>query len=333
MKKKLKVAVVGLGNMGRHHVRNYSEIDEAELVAICDINQPIVDQFSKDFNCNGYTNFTAMLESESIDALSITAPTVHHFSIAYEAISNNIHVLIEKPICDSIEKAEQLQTLANEKNVLIMIGHIERFNPAVKKLKELIETNALGEITSLLSRRVGVFPAQIKDANVVIDLAVHDIDIFSYLLNKEPTQIHGNAGSALINDREDYADIMLTFGKQNGLIQVNWITPVRIRTLAITGTKGYAELNYMTQELTLFKSNYFQDKDKYGDDIIKFKDPSKEIIQVEKKEPLAEEIRHFLKCINNQKQPLINAKTGIQALSTALAVMDLIKQQKNQITS
>jgi UDP-N-acetylglucosamine 3-dehydrogenase len=333
MKKKLKVAVVGLGNMGRHHVRNYSEIDEAELVAICDINQPIVDQFSKDFNCNGYTNFTAMLESESIDALSITAPTVHHFSIAYEAISNNIHVLIEKPICDSIEKAEQLQTLANEKNVLIMIGHIERFNPAVKKLKELIETNALGEITSLLSRRVGVFPAQIKDANVVIDLAVHDIDIFSYLLNKEPTQIHGNAGSALINDREDYADIMLTFGKQNGLIQVNWITPVRIRTLAITGTKGYAELNYMTQELTLFKSNYFQDKDKYGDDIIKFKDPSKEIIQVEKKEPLAEEIRHFLQCINNQKQPLINAKTGIQALSTALAVMDLIKQQKNQIPS
>ena len=333
MKNKLKVAVVGLGNMGRHHVRNYSEIDEAELVAICDINQPIVDQFSKDFNCNGYTNFTAMLESESIDALSITAPTVHHFSIAYEAISNNIHVLIEKPICDSIEKAEQLQTLANEKNVLIMIGHIERFNPAVQKLKELIETNALGEITSLLSRRVGVFPAQIKDANVVIDLAVHDIDIFSYLLNKEPTQIYGNAGSALINDREDYADIMLTFGKQNGLIQVNWITPVRIRTLAITGTKGYAELNYMTQELTLFKSNYFQDKDKYGDDIIKFKDPSKEIIQVEKKEPLAEEIRHFLKCINNQKQPLINAKTGIQALSTALAVMDLIKQQKNQITS
>ncbi|RAP26931.1 oxidoreductase [Candidatus Marinamargulisbacteria bacterium SCGC AG-333-B06] len=328
MLKKIRIAVIGLGNMGKHHVRNYSELEDAQLVAVCDLQENVTKEFAEKYNCKGYTDLTKMLENETIDAVSITVPTALHYPIAYEIISRNIHTLIEKPICDTVEKAETLLTLAKTNNTIVMIGHIERFNPAVQKLKDIIDKGELGKVTSLISRRVGAFPAQIKDANVIIDLAVHDIDIFSYLLNKQPDNIYGNAGSALINGREDYAEIMLTYGDQNGMMQVNWITPIRIRKLSITGTKGYAELNYMTQELTLYESNYHEDHDDFGDFIIKFGNPTEHKITIDKKEPLREELSHFLSCIKTKKQPLIHAKVGIQALTTALTVMDIINIKK-----
>ena len=328
MQKQIKVAVIGLGNMGKHHVRNYSELGDAHLVAVCDLQENLTNEFEKKYNCKGYTNLTKMLENERIDAVSITVPTALHYPIAFEVISKKIHVLIEKPICDTVEKAEKLLKLAETNHTIVMIGHIEPFNPAVQKLKEIIDNNELGKVTSLISRRVGAFPAQIKDANVIIDLAVHDIDIFSYILNKQPDTIYGNAGSALINGREDYAEIMLTYGDQNGMMQVNWITPIRIRKLSVTGTKGYAELNYMTQELTVYESNYHEDHDDFGDFIIKFGNPTEHQIDIEKKEPLKEELNHFLLCIKENKKPLIHGKVGIQALQTALSVMDIINIKK-----
>ncbi len=326
MNKKLKVAVIGLGNMGKHHVRNYHELPDSELTCVCDLQENISNEFAEKYNCNAYTNIEKMIESEIIDAVSITVPTMYHYDIAKKIIEKKINVLIEKPICETVEKANKLIRLAKENNVVIMVGHIERFNPAVIKLKEIIKEGKLGKITSLISRRVGAFPAQIKDANVIIDLAVHDIDIFSYMLDKQPDNIYANAGRALINGREDYAEILLTYGEQNGMMQVNWITPIRIRQLSITGTKGYAELNYMTQELKLFKSNYHEDHDDFGDFIIKFGNPDTQEIEIEKKEPLAEELTHFLKCIKNSTSPLISGETGVLALKTAIDVMKVMKK-------
>jgi UDP-N-acetylglucosamine 3-dehydrogenase len=329
VEKKIKVAVIGLGNMGKHHVRNYSELSQSDLVAVCDLQENLTKEFATKYKCNAYTNLDTMLESEKIDAISITVPTKFHFEIAKKIISKKINTLIEKPICDTTEKATELIKLAKKNNTIIMIGHIERFNPAVIKLKEIIDEGKLGKVTSLISRRVGAFPAQIKDANVIIDLAVHDIDIFSYMLGKQPDKVYANAGRALINGREDYAEILLTYGDQNGMMQVNWITPIRIRSLSITGTKGYAELNYMTQELKLYESNYHEDHDDFGDFIIKFGNPTQHEIYIDKKEPLAEELTHFLTCIIESKHPLISGETGIQALQTALDVMTAIKANKD----
>lgn len=318
---KCNVAVIGLGNMGKHHVRNFSNIETANLVAVCDIQEDIVQEFSSKYNCKGYTNLQEMINSESIDAVSITAPTKYHFELAKFVLENNINVLVEKPICDNEADADILIELAEKNNLTLTVGHIERFNPAVLKLKEIIDNGALGKVTSIIAKRVGAFPAQIKDANVIIDLAVHDIDIMSYLLDKDPDQIYGNAGRALIDGREDYAEVFLTYGDQNGFIQVNWITPIRIRNLAVTGTKGYAELNYMTQELTLYESNYAQDFDSFGDYIIKFGTPNKKDISLEKGEPLNIELRHFIDCVINKKTPLITGERGKKALSIALEVM------------
>ncbi len=319
----LKVGVIGLGNMGKHHVRNYSEIPDATLTAVCDIHSETAKACAHHYHCQAFTSLDEML-SIPLDAVSITAPTRFHYDIAKKVIARGINVLIEKPIADSVEKADDLIALAKKHNVVLTVGHIERFNPAVLKLKELVDQGALGKITSMVSKRVGAFPAQIKDANVIIDLAVHDIDIFSYLLDKQPDNVTGAAGRALNSNREDYAEIFLNYGDQNGFIQVNWITPIRIRTLSVTGTKGYAELNYMTQELVLYESNYSEDFDSFGDFIIKFGIPNKREVSLEKQEPLNLELRHFLSCIKDKKPPLISGETGRQALAIALDVMKML---------
>ncbi len=327
MTKKIRVGVVGLGNMGKHHVRNYNEIETAELVAVCDLQQTLVDSFSEKYGCKGYTSLDTFLENETVDAINITAPTIYHYPIAKQILSKGINVFIEKPIADTTEKAKELIELAKQNGAVLMVGHIERFNPAVQMLKSIIDQGDLGKITSLISKRVGAFPAQIKDANVIIDLAVHDIDIFSFMLGKQPDKIFGNAGRALNDGREDYAEILLTYGDQNGMMQVNWITPIRIRSLSVTGTKGYAELNYMTQELKVYESNYYEDHDNFGDYIIKFGTPNERVIPVEKKEPLAQELRHFIDCVANNTAPIISGEVGLQALDTALEVMKVMNMK------
>jgi len=324
----LKVAVIGLGNMGKHHVRNYHNIENCQLVAVCDLKDGAAETYAEEFNCNAYSSIHDMLDKEEIDALTITSPTSTHYEVAKMVIERGISVLIEKPIADNVEHATELIELAKQNNVTLMVGHIERFNPAVTALKNIIEAGELGDITSLISKRVGVFPAQIKDANVIIDLAVHDIDIFSYLLNREPDGIFGNAGRALIDDREDYAEIFLTYGQQNGIVQVNWITPIRIRQLSVTGTKGYAELNYMTQELVVHESNYTRDTDHLGDPVIKFDTPNTRTIPIDNQEPLNLELRHFLDSVRTNTSPLITGEVGRNALRTALDVMS-----KMQMTS
>ncbi|MFC1616840.1 Gfo/Idh/MocA family oxidoreductase [Candidatus Margulisiibacteriota bacterium] len=322
---KIKIAVIGLGNMGRHHLRNYSELPNVKVVAVCDVQDAIIKKAEEQYNCKGYTNLDEMLAKEELDAVSIVAPTRLHHEIALKVIDKNINLLIEKPIADSSEKAEEIIRAAKAKNLTLMIGHIERFNPAVRKLKEIVDSGAIGKITSIIARRVGAFPAQIKDANVIIDLAVHDIDICSYILDKQPSSVIGNAGKAIASDREDYAEIFLTYGDQNAFIQVNWITPIRIRNLAVTGTKGYIDLNYMTQELVMYESNYSQDFDNFGDYIIKFGNPNKKDVKLEKQEPLRQELSHFIDCVKNNKTPLITGENGINALNTALEVMKQMK--------
>lgn len=320
--KKLNVAVIGLGNMGRHHVRNFHEIESANLVAVCDLSIEKAQDFAKQFNCKAYSDVSNLLDSENLDAVSITASTSTHFKIAYEALEKGCHVFVEKPICDTVEDATALIKFAEEKQRVLMVGHIERFNPAVQKLKLMIEQGVLGKITSLISRRVGAFPPQIHDANVIIDLAVHDIDICNYLLNRSPDSVKGNAGKALIDGREDYAELFLTYGDQTAFIQVNWITPVRIRQLAITGTKGYAELNYITQDITFYKSNYKDIPGKYGEASIKFDETEKVVIDFDKKEPLKEELTHFITCINTNTVPLVSGDVGKEALAIALDSME-----------
>lgn len=322
----INVAVIGIGNMGKHHVRVYEEL-ECDLVAIAEKDEQRGKELAERFNCKHYTDYKDMLQKENIDAVSIVVPTHIHKEVALECMKKVKAILIEKPISMNLEEAEEIITKAKELNVKLMVGHIERFNPVTRKIKEIIESGELGEIISLNSKRVGLFPPRIKDANVVLDLAIHDIDVCNYIIGKKPTEIFSVSGKAINSMREDYADIFIKYKDNPSLfIQVNWLTPVKIRTLNITGTKGYAELNYITQELVLYKSVY-EKEEKSFEELIKFTTPIKKIIDVDKKEPLKEELKCFLEYTKGGECPS-SGQDGLEAVNIALKTIDSYTQNK-----
>ncbi|MFH8093033.1 MAG: Gfo/Idh/MocA family oxidoreductase [Candidatus Aenigmatarchaeota archaeon] len=325
--KETKVAVIGVGNMGRHHVRVYSELTNVKLVAISDVNKNVGEIIAKKYGCKFYCNYKEMLEKEEIDGVSIATPTSLHKDVALDVINANKHVLIEKPLADTVENAKKIIKAAKEKDVKLMVGHIERFNPAVRKLKEIINERKLGDIKTIIIRRVGLFPPRLKDTNVIIDLAIHDIDICNYLLGREPVVLYATAGKALTNRQEDYADIFLRYGTINVFIQVNWITPVKIRNLSITGTKGYAELNYITQDLKIYESIFEKSRDETFEEIVKFGQPKEIHISVNKKEPLKEELKSFISYINGGVCEA-SGEEALKALEVATEIINFYRKQK-----
>ncbi|HJW97180.1 MAG TPA: Gfo/Idh/MocA family oxidoreductase [archaeon] len=316
----LNVAVIGVGNMGKHHARVYSQLQQARLVAVCDTDERVGRKIARRFKCNFYPDYKKMLAEESIDAVSIVVPTAYHKKVALDCIERGKHVLVEKPISNNLEDAREIVEAAKVKGVKLAVGHIERFNPAVQKLKEIIKKGELGKITTIVARRVGVCPPQIKDANVIIDTAVHDLDVLSFLLEREPTRIYSLSGKAIIKQRDDYADILLKYDGTNAFIQVNWITPVKIRNLAVTGTEGYAELNYITQDLVMYRSNY-RSIDNFSD-VVKFGTPTETKVKIKNEEPLKKELADFLDAVEKDREPLVSGKQGLKTLETVLKIIE-----------
>jgi len=309
-----------VGNMGKHHARVYSQLPQARLAAVCDMDEKKGRNIARKFKCNFYSDCRKMLAEEKIDAVSVVVPTTYHKKVALDCIGKGKHVLVEKPISNNLEDAREIVEAAKAKGVKLAVGHIERFNPAVQKLKEIIKKGELGKITTITARRVGVCPPQIKDSNVIIDTAVHDLDVLSFLLEREPTRIYSLSGKAIIKQRDDYADILLKYDGTNAFIQVNWITPVKIRNLTVTGTEGYAELNYITQDLVMYRSNYRTIDD--FSDVVKFGTPTETKVRIKNEEPLKKELEDFLESVEKNREPLVSGKEGLKTLETALKIIE-----------
>lgn len=314
----IKAAVIGTGNMGRNHVRTYSTLSNVNLCGISDLNQEVGENLANEFNTKFYKDYQQLLEIEKPDLVSICVPTSLHFKISKFFLENNVHVLVEKPICIDLQQGKKLLDIAKQNNKKLLVGHIERFNPAVKKVKEMIQKGELGKITAIVARRVGGFPPQIKDANIAVDLAIHDIDISNYLLEELPEEISVNKKKNHIENREDSVEFFLKYKHTSAYIQTNWITPVKIRKLNITGSEGYLEMDYITQQIEFYKSNYEKFKDispNFSDYILKFSEPDKIIISVAKKEPLKEEILYLINAIENDTE--VDSTFALDALKIA----------------
>lgn len=323
----LNAAVIGVGNMGQHHARNYAEIPETNLVAIADVNEKNGKSLAARFGCKYYQDYKEMLEKEKLDLVTIAVPTKFHKQVALDCIKKDIHILLEKPIAATVSEAKEVVTKAKEKGIKFTVGHIERFNPAVLKLKEMIDAGKLGEIVSISNYRLGPMPVQIKDANVVIDIGVHDIDLISWFYGKLPTQIMATGGNAINKVQQDYAEIFLKYGKAAGVVKVNWITPQKIRRMTVSGTKAYVELNFITQELDLYESEYSTESNDFGEFVIKFGEPKdKKVIKVESIEPLKAEILSFVKAIKTDTRPAVTAREAIDALDIACRIDKMIKR-------
>lgn len=323
----MNAAVIGVGNMGKHHARNYAEMVGINLVAVSDTDPKIGKEISAKYKCNYYENYAEMLKKEKIDVVTIAVPTKFHKKVALDCIEKGINILLEKPIAATVAEAKEVVAKAKAKGVKFTVGHIERFNPAVLKLKDMIDKGKLGEIVSINNYRMGPMPTQIKDANVVIDIGVHDIDLINWIYGKLPDSINAAGGNALNKMQQDYAQIFLKYGKQAGTVITNWITPVKIRRMTVSGTKAYAELNFITQELDLYECEYKSETNDFGEFVIKFGEPKdKKVIPVDSVEPLKAEIKSFVKAIKENSRPMVTAREAIDALDIACKVDRMIRK-------
>jgi UDP-N-acetylglucosamine 3-dehydrogenase len=292
----IKVGVVGVGAMGQNHVRLYSQL-ECELVGVADANLEQAKAVADKYKINYYPSYRDLLTK--VEAVSIAVPTTLHHAVTMEFLEAGIHCLVEKPISFSMDEAREMIQTAERSQVNLAIGHIERFNPAVTKLKQIVDQGILGKLLIISARRVGPFVPRIRDVGVVIDSATHDIGVIKYLIGKDPISTFTRAGS-IKHTKEDHAVIVLDFEDTIASIEVNWFTPHKVRTLVATGSEGIAYLDYIEQKLTIFKSQ------------------EGKIIGLHKEEPLKLEIDDFLKSITDKRKPSVDGTEGEAILKIAL---------------
>lgn len=315
------IGIIGAGNMGEKHARIISQLPYKIELYITDIDKKRGAEIAKKFNGKFISSFEELSKIKNLKAVIIASSTITHYKIGKFFLEKKIPTFIEKPIAMKVWEGERLIRIAKNNNTLLMVGHIERFNPAIQKVKEIVRNGNLGRIIAISTRRIGGFPPQITDMNIGVDLAIHDIDICNYLLEELPQKVLVNNQRNHIKRRDDSVEFFLKYKKSSAYIQANWISPVKIRILTITGTEGYLEMNYITQKIELYKSKYTKFKKNIGefsDFILRFSTPDKEIVPVLQKEPLMEEMKYFIDLVKNRKR--MNSEYALDALKIATKI-------------
>jgi UDP-N-acetylglucosamine 3-dehydrogenase len=304
----IRIGVIGAGVMGGHHIRNLASM-EVELVGISDIDKKRVFELSTTYKTKGFLDYKELIK-EGIDAAVVAVPTKLHKTVCDTLIEKGVDILVEKPIADTVENGREIIDRANKEGVKLSVGHIERFNPAIQKLKELIKNDTLGKVVTMSSKRVGPYNPRIRDVGIIVDLGVHDIDIMSFLLEEKVKTVYATGGKR-IHPFEDFATILMTFGNTcTGLIDTNWHTPHKVRSLTVVADKGIAEVDYIEQKLTLYDKEWEKDA------------------KIERKEPLAIELDCFINYLKKNTEPPVSGEEGLHALEVAISAIDSYMNNK-----
>lgn len=299
----MKIGVIGVGKMGYNHVRIFSEMKNVNLIGVSDVNETLVREVAQEFKTTAYTNHHDLLAQQP-DAVSIVVPTTLHKPVALDALAAGCHILVEKPISDTIENGIDMINAAQAHKRKMLVGHVERFNPAVDILKEIIEDQVLGDIVSISSKRVGPYCPRITDCGIILDLAPHDIDVISYLYSDRVREVYAVAGKAF-HQYEDHASLMLKFRKGTaGVIETSWLPPHRVRKLNVVGNSGVATLDFLEQKVVVYDKNWAREAN------------------VDRQEPLSNELAYFIRLISNGDMPVVTGEDSIHALAVALTAIN-----------
>jgi predicted dehydrogenase len=317
-----RVGLIGMGAMGRNHLRVLSELDGASLVAVCDQDASIVSAAHRKYGAHGYGSWLEMLDHEELDIAVVAVPTRFHREVGLAALDRGLHVLIEKPIAASLQEGRELVDAASRSQRLLAVGHIERFNPAVRELQRRVGAGELGRVFQVHARRQGPFPARIRDVGVVIDLATHDLDVMCHLVDSEVNRVYGETAQRIHTEHEDMLNALLKFdGGAVGVLQVNWLTPTKIRELSVLGERGLFLVDYLNQELTHFKN---ADIEMGWEALRHLRGVSEgEVIRfpIRQAEPLKLELRSFLDSVRDNRPVEVDGEAGLRALHLALALV------------
>jgi len=298
-----RVGVVGTGGWGKNHVRVLNELQS--LAAVCDMNAERADAFSRNFRVPGYTSLEAMLSKEKLDAVTICTPASTHFSMASKTLAAGLHTFVEKPMTTTEKDGEMLIEAAKNANRFLTVGFIERFNPPITGLKQMIEEGKMGEPILLEFHRENRRGENISDVGIVKDASIHDIDTACWLFGEVPKVVYARVGAMYVPmEHEDFAAILLGFsGQKTAFLVTNWITPNRVRTLSAVFSGGVVDVDFVTQKTSIHQG------------------ATTTVPTAAYQEPLMLELYSFVTAIQEKKQPLVTGNDGLNVTRVAEAAL------------
>lgn len=316
---KLNVGVIGVGSLGQHHARNYTEIKDVVLVGVADADYARAQEIAAKHKTTAYADYRELLRH--VDAVSVVVPTSLHHAVAKEVIAAGRHLLLEKPITSTIAQAREVVELAGQKNIKLQVGHIERFNPAVRAASPYINDPKFIECT-----RIAPYVTRGTDVPVVLDLMIHDIDIILSFVRSEVEHISA-IGFNPVSDKEDIANARLEFA--NGCVAnvtASRISVKRERKVRFFQRNAYINVDYMKPDVKVYKLK--------GDPkgmldlatMVDYIEP-----RIDKTEPLKAELTAFVDCILKGTEPLVTGNDGLRALQVAGAILEDIGKRKAKL--
>jgi len=326
----LRAAVVGLGMMGRNHVRVWDEaVDGVELVAVADPDAGAVSRATSGRRARGFEDPARMFAEEELDLVSIVAPTSLHLPVTLAAFSAGANVLVEKPIAATRDEAVKMMDAAHEAGRMLTVGHIERFNPVIRELRRRLADGELGRIFQINATRLGPFPARIRDVGVVVDLAPHDLDIMRYLAGSEPIRIYAETERRIHTEHEDLFNGVMKFANGViGVLDINWLTPTKRRTVTVTGERGMYVADYIAQDLVFYANPdagqtwVNRGGDGAGAPITSVAEGEMTRRTIRREEPLVVELREFAIAVREGGPPPVDPHDAMVALLLARKMVE-----------
>ncbi len=321
-KQPVRVGVIGLGAMGRNHVRVLAELPEAELVAVADTNESARADVARSRRIPAYEDYHTMMESEALEAVAIALPTSLHEEAVTAAIDHGLHFLVEKPLAPTLESARRLAKMAANSDLITTVGHVERYNPVVTAAKRGVQAGELGRIFQLRANRTGPLPERIRDVGVVVDLATHDFDVVRFLTDQPIERVFAECAQRMHSSHEDLFSGLMRFTDGTiALFDVNWLTPVKIREVKVIGEGGMYRVDLLSQDLFFYENShvgYWSDstgrRGVSEGNMVKYR--------IDRSEPLRAELLSFIHAIRGADVSLVSLDDGV----TAVALADAVKR-------
>ena len=315
----LKGAVIGVGFIGQHHARVYRELRDVELLGVVDPNLGVANAVGARNSVPAYPSLEALLEFAKPDLASVAVPTHLHYQVGMALIERGISVLMEKPIATTAAEGEALVRAARDKGVVLAAGHIERFNPAIIELKKQLGVGIAGRIHKIFAQRLSPYPPRIHDVGVVVDLASHDIDLLRHLVGKPVVRICGETLRSISSHREDVFNGLMRFeGGAIGVLDVNWMTPRKVRRLSVTGDRGHFECDLLSQELFFYENDSAPSGWDAHSVLHGVTEGNVLGIRIQRHEPLAAEIQDFVAAVQTGQAPAVTGEEALETLRIAL---------------
>jgi UDP-N-acetylglucosamine 3-dehydrogenase len=297
------VAVVGCGVWGVNHARVYAGLDKVKLIKIADTDPERRRLAAMRFDAECFAEPGDVFGDDEVEAVSICTPTVTHARLAREALHAGKHVLVEKPMATRLRDAEELVRLSEREGLVLAVGLVERFNPAVAETLRLVKDGCVGQLLTVHASRLSRRPDRFGDVGVVKDLAMHDVDVVTRVLGAQPVSVFSRCGS-LSHSFEDYAYLSLIYeGAASGFVEANWLTPRKVRRLTVTGSEGVIRVEYLSQLVSVERLDEFTRIDNGY------------------REPLELELRDFVDAVLDGREPTVTGVDGVNALRICEAAL------------